>query len=52
MGALTLAALCKELEAMGCAHAIDKAAQVLTKIEPEYEAVWYALLAELERRAG
>ena len=49
VGALTLAALCKELEVMGGANHTAGAAAVLPAIEAEYEAVREALQAEVQR---
>jgi signal transduction histidine kinase/DNA-binding response OmpR family regulator len=49
VGALTLAALCKEVEAMGGANNTAGAAKVLPAIEAEYEAVLEALQAEVQR---
>jgi two-component system, sensor histidine kinase and response regulator len=49
VGALTLAALCKELEVMGGANHTAGAAAVLPAIEAEYEAVQEALQAEVQR---
>ena len=47
LGALTLAGLCKELEAIGRAQTTDKAEPLLVAIEHEYEQVQAALKAEL-----
>jgi HPt (histidine-containing phosphotransfer) domain-containing protein len=46
LGALTLSALCKELETMGRTHHLAGAPAVLAKLEVEYTAVCTALLAE------
>jgi len=51
LGALTLAGLCKELEAQGRAQSVDNAAKVLSEIETEYQAVQDALAIELYRGA-
>jgi CheY-like chemotaxis protein/HPt (histidine-containing phosphotransfer) domain-containing protein len=47
LGALTLAGLCKELEAIGRAQTTDKADTLLVAIEHEYTQVQEALKAEL-----
>jgi two-component system, sensor histidine kinase and response regulator len=47
LGALTLAGLCKELEAIGRAQTTDKADSLLVTIEQEYVQVEEALKAEL-----
>lgn len=47
LGALTLAGLCKELEAVGRAQTTDKAGTLLVAIEQEYTHVQEALKAEL-----
>jgi CheY-like chemotaxis protein len=49
IGALTLATLCKELEAMGRTNYTTGAAEVLSAIETEYAAVREALQAEVQR---
>jgi signal transduction histidine kinase/DNA-binding response OmpR family regulator len=49
VGALSLAALCKELETMGDANCTTEAADVLSAIEDEYAAVCDALQVEIQR---
>jgi DNA-binding response OmpR family regulator len=49
VGALTLAALCKEVEAMGCGNNTAGAAAVLLAIEAEYATVREALHSEVQR---
>jgi hypothetical protein len=49
VGALKLAALCKDLEVMGRTNYTTNAAQGLSAIEAEYEAVRSELEAELQR---
>ena len=49
MGALKLAALCKNLEAMGHANCIANAAEMLSAINIEYEVGREMLTAELQR---
>jgi CheY-like chemotaxis protein len=49
LGALTLAALCKELEAMGRSNSIESAAEVLSKLEIEHGMVVNALKGELQK---
>jgi CheY-like chemotaxis protein/HPt (histidine-containing phosphotransfer) domain-containing protein len=52
VGALTLAAYCKEVEVMGEANNTTGAAEVLSAIEAEYETVREALHAEVQRSKG
>ena len=52
VGALTLAAFCKEVEVMGDANDTAGAAEVLPAIEAEYETVREALHAEVQRSKG
>jgi HPt (histidine-containing phosphotransfer) domain-containing protein len=47
LGALALAALCKDLEMMGRANTLENAVPVLCTIEAEYETVRITLAAEL-----
>jgi len=49
LGALRLAALCKEVEAMGRTNALDGVASLWEKIEAEYALVQEALTAELNQ---
>ncbi len=48
LGAVTMAALCKELEAVGRSQAMDKAVGLLAQLETEYAAVQAAFTAELQ----
>jgi HPt (histidine-containing phosphotransfer) domain-containing protein len=48
LGAVALAALCEDLEAVGRANNTDDAATVLSTLKAEYEAVRVALARELE----
>jgi HPt (histidine-containing phosphotransfer) domain-containing protein len=49
VGAQALAALCKELEAMGRANTLGRAASVLADVEAAYATVHSALTAECQR---
>jgi signal transduction histidine kinase/CheY-like chemotaxis protein len=49
LGALTLAALCDDLEAMGRRHSLTQAAAVLSQTAAEYETVHTVLTTELQR---
>ncbi len=49
LGALRLAALCKEVEAMGRANVLDHIATLWDKLEAEYKLVHEALAAELDQ---
>jgi two-component system sensor histidine kinase/response regulator len=49
VGAVKLAALCKDLEAMGRANSMANAAEMLSAIDAEYEVVQEALETELQR---
>ncbi len=49
MGALHLAELCREMESIGQAGELEKAGDVLSSIEKEYEKVINAMNAELEK---
>jgi signal transduction histidine kinase/CheY-like chemotaxis protein len=48
MGAVALADMCKELEAMGRENSTDKASPLLSRIEAEYDRVQAVLARELE----
>jgi two-component system sensor histidine kinase/response regulator len=52
VGALSLAALCQELEAMGSAQALTAAPALLGRVEAEYAAVCVALRQELPNEAA
>jgi PAS domain S-box-containing protein len=51
VGAVRLAALCKDVEAMGRAGDVDHAAGVLAAIDEEYAAVREALAAQVQKEA-
>jgi CheY-like chemotaxis protein len=50
LGAITVATLSKDLEAMGQKNILDNAAQIFTEIEVAYEATRVALLEEQKKR--
>jgi CheY-like chemotaxis protein/HPt (histidine-containing phosphotransfer) domain-containing protein len=52
LGAVALAALCKDLEVMGRVNSLGKAVKVLSEVQAEYEAVRATLVAELQKSAG
>jgi len=52
LGAMNLSSLLKELEAMGKLNTIDKAPELLAKIETEYGTVQAALREKLGGRDG
>jgi len=49
LGALTLATLCKELEALSLTEHVSSAVEMLPVIEAEYQVVQAALSTELRR---
>jgi len=49
LGALTLAALCKDLETMGRLGSLERAVTVLSEVTTEYVAVRVALTTELQK---